>query len=146
MKILIFRALEASKGPKRSSDQSFTLTNASTYRSTKPEIFMFLSLSVCSQSGPPICTSLWALFRAFKAFKALKGPQIKFSHGPMHRPYASAVSRYTKPEILYLLIFPFSNKVVPQKASGGREGVVYRTSTGEHVGVGWQLFLSQTRA
>ena len=30
LKILIFRALEAIKSPKRSSDQIFTLTNAST--------------------------------------------------------------------------------------------------------------------
>ena len=29
---------------------------------------MSLSLSVCSQSGPPICTLFWAFFRAFRAF------------------------------------------------------------------------------
>ena len=38
----------------RSSDQIFTYFNASAVsRSTKPEIFMSLSLSVLSQSGPP---------------------------------------------------------------------------------------------
>ena len=37
-----------------SSDQIFTYFNASAVsRSTKPEIFMSLSLSVLSQSGPP---------------------------------------------------------------------------------------------
>ena len=46
-----FRAL---KGPIRSSDQIFTYFNASAVsRPTKPEIFMSLSLSVLSQSGPP---------------------------------------------------------------------------------------------
>ena len=54
MKIFIFRALEAFKGPIRSSDQIFTYFNASAVsRPTKPEIFMSLSLSVLSQSGPP---------------------------------------------------------------------------------------------
>ena len=33
-----------------------------------------LSLSVCSQSGPPICTSFWAFFRDFKALRALNCP------------------------------------------------------------------------
>ena len=38
----------------RSSDQIFTYFNASAVsRPTKPEIFMSLSLSVLSQSGPP---------------------------------------------------------------------------------------------
>ena len=38
----------------RSSDQIFTYLNASAVlRPTKPEIFMSLSLSVLSQSGPP---------------------------------------------------------------------------------------------
>ena len=38
----------------RSSDQILTYFNASAVsRSTKPEIFMSLSLSVLSQSGPP---------------------------------------------------------------------------------------------
>ena len=42
------------KGPQRSSDQIFTYFNASAVsRSTKPEIFMSLPLSVLSQSGPP---------------------------------------------------------------------------------------------
>ena len=41
-------------GPIRSSDQIFTYFNASAVsRPTKPEIFMSLSLSVFSQSGPP---------------------------------------------------------------------------------------------
>ena len=54
MKIFIFRALEAFKGPIRSSDQIFTYFNASAVsRPTKPEIFMSLSLSVLSQRGPP---------------------------------------------------------------------------------------------
>ena len=40
-------------GPKRSSDEIFTYFNASAVsRSTKPEIFMSLSHSVLSQSGP----------------------------------------------------------------------------------------------
>ena len=79
---------------------------------------MPLSLSVFSQSGPPICTPIWAFFRAFKALKALKGPQIKFSPILMHRPYRDLLN--LKFSCLYL--FPFSHKVVPQKASGGRVG------------------------
>ena len=79
---------------------------------------MPLSLSVFSQSGPPICTPIWAFFRAFKAFKALKGPQIKFSPILMHRPYRDLLN--LKFSCLYL--FPFSHKVVPQKASGGSGG------------------------
>ena len=79
---------------------------------------MPLSLSVFSQSGPPICTPIWAFFRAFKAFKALKGPQIKFSPILMHRPYRDLLN--LKFSCLYL--FPFSHKVVPQKASGRGSG------------------------
>ena len=79
---------------------------------------MSLSLSVCSQSGPPICTLYWAFFRAFKALRALQGPQIKFSHILMHRPYQDLQN--LKFSCLYL--FPFSHKVVPQKASGGEGG------------------------
>ena len=79
---------------------------------------MPLSLSVFSQSGPPICTPIWAFFRAFKALRALKGPLIKFSHILMHRPYRDIL--YLKFSCLYL--FPFSHKVVPQKASGGSGG------------------------
>ena len=79
---------------------------------------MPLSLSVFSQSGPPICTPIWAYFRAFKALRALKGPLIKFSHILMHRPYRDIL--YLKFSCLYL--FPFSHKVVPQKASGGSGG------------------------
>ena len=55
------------------------------------------------------------LFRAFKALRALKGPPIKFSPILMHRPYRDIL--YLKFSCLYL--FPFSHKVVPQKASGG---------------------------
>ena len=93
---------------------------------------MPLSLSVFSQSGPPICTPIWAFFRAFKALRALKGPPIKFSPILMHRPYRDIL--YLKFSCLYL--FPFSHKVVPQKASGGGGvgsggggGVVYHTYT-----------------
>ena len=57
-------------------------------------------------------------FRAFKALRALKGPLIKFSHISMHRPYRDIL--YLKFSCLYL--FPFSHKVVPQKASGGSGG------------------------
>ena len=94
---------------------------------------MPLSLSVFSQSGPPICTPIWAFFRAYKALRALKGPPIKFSHILMHRPYRDIL--YLKFSCLYL--FPFSHKVVPQKASGGSGGgvgggVVYHTSTGQY--------------
>ena len=96
---------------------------------------MPLSLSVFSQSGPPICTPIWAFFRAFKALRALKGPQIKFSPILMHRPYRDLLN--LKFSCLYL--FPFSHKVVPQKASGGGRGgvggggVVYHTSTGQYL-------------
>ena len=76
---------------------------------------MPLSLSVFSQSGPPICTPIWAFFRAFKALRALKGPQIKFSHVLMHRPYRDLLNL----KFSCLHLFPFSHKVVPQKASGG---------------------------
>ena len=98
---------------------------------------MPLSLSVFSQSGPPICTPIWAFFRAYKALRALKGPPIKFSHILMHRPYRDIL--YLKFSCLYL--FPFSHKVVPQKASGGRGGgVVYHTSTGQYIGVATFFF------
>ena len=90
---------------------------------------MSLSLSVCSQSGLPICTSFWAFFRAFKALRALKGPPIKFSHILMHRPYRDLQN--LKFSCLYL--FPFSHKVVYQKASGRGGRVVYHTSTGQYL-------------
>ena len=85
---------------------------------------MSLSLSVCSQSGPPICTSFWAILRALRA---LKGPRIKFSHSLMHRPYRDLQNL----KFLCLCLFSFSHKVVPQKASGRGgvgSGVVYRHS------------------
>ena len=95
---------------------------------------MPLSLSVFSQSGPPICTPIWAFFRAFKALRALKGPLIKFSHILMHRPYRDIL--YLKFSCLYL--FPFSHKVVPQKASGGSGG------RGGHIPhFNWSIYLSQ---
>ena len=81
---------------------------------------MSLSLSVLSQSGPPICTSFWAFLRALKAFRALKGPQIKFSHISMHRPCRDLQNYRALFSCLYL--FPFSHKVVPQKASGWGSG------------------------
>ena len=92
---------------------------------------MPLSLSFFSQSGPPICTPIWAFFRAFKALRALKRPPIKFSPILMHRPYRDIL--YLKFSCLYL--FPFSHKVVPQKASGGGGSgrVVYHTSTGQYL-------------
>ena len=96
---------------------------------------MPLSLSVFSQSGPPICTPIWAFFRAFKAFRALKGPLIKFSHILMHRPYRDIL--YLKFSCLYL--FPFSHKVVPQKASGG-SGV---GGGGRIPHFNWSIYLSQ---
>ena len=116
---------------------------------------MPLSFSVCSQSGPPICTSFWAFLRAFKALRALKGPQIKFSHILMHRPYQD-LQFNLKFSCLYLI--PFSHKAVPQKASGrvgsgrvgsgrvgsGRVGsgrVVYHTSTGQYIGVAIFFYL-----
>ena len=74
------------------------------------------SLSVFSR--PPICTPIWAFFRAFKALRALKGPQIKFPHVLMHRPYRDLLN--LKFSCLYL--FPFSHKVFPQKATGGGVG------------------------
>ena len=97
---------------------------------------MPLSLSVFSQSGPPICTPIWAFFRAFKALRALKGPLIKFSHILMHRPYRDIL--YLKFSCLYL--FPFSHKVVPQKASGGGGGsgripVIHQNSDGSTAAV-----------
>ena len=50
----LFEGLQGLKGPQRSSDQMFTYFNASAVsKSTKPEIFMSLSHSVLSQSGPP---------------------------------------------------------------------------------------------
>ena len=84
---------------------------------------MPLSLSICSQSGPPICTSFWAFFRAFKASRAPEGPQIKFSHILMHRPYRDLHN--LKFSCLYLI--PFAHKVVPQKASGRGGGGSYTT-------------------
>ena len=49
----------------------------------------------------------------------------------MHRPYRDLQN--LKFSCIYL--FPFSHKVVPQKASGGGGGVVYHTSTGQYIGV-----------
>ena len=97
---------------------------------------MPLSLSICSQSGPPICTSFWAFFRAFKALRALKGPQIKFSHILMHRPYRDNILNL-KFSCLYL--FPFSHKVVPQKASGRGGG----GGGGRIPHFNWVIYLSQ---
>ena len=67
----------------------------------------------------------------------------------MHRPYRDLLN--LKFSCLYL--FPFSHKVVPQKASGGRVGgvgsggrvgggggVVYHTSTGQYIGVATFFF------
>ena len=96
---------------------------------------MPLSLSVFSQSGPPICTPIWAFFRAFKALRALKGPLIKFSHILMHRPYRDILN--LKFSCLYL--FPFSHKVVPQKASGGGG----RGGGGRIPHFNWSIYLSQ---
>ena len=54
------------------------------------------------------------LSRAFKALRALKGPQIKFSHIIMQRPYRDLQNlKFSR-----VYPFPFSHKVVPQKASG----------------------------
>ena len=99
---------------------------------------MSLSLSVCSQSGPPICTSFWAIFRALRALRALKGPRIKFSHSLMHRPYRDLQN--LKFSCLYL--FPFSHKVVPQKASGrgGRGGGRIPTFNRSYIGVATFFF------
>ena len=100
---------------------------------------MPLSLSVFSQSGPPICTPIWAFFRAFKAFKALKGPQIKFSPILMHRPYRDLLN--LKFSCLYL--FPFSHKVVPQKASGGSGEGRGGGGGGRIPHFNWSIYLSQ---
>ena len=59
----------------------------------------------------------------------------------MHRPYRDLQN--LKFSCLYL--FPFSHKVVPQKASGGGGGrrgggVVYHTSTGQYIGVATFFF------
>ena len=95
---------------------------------------MPLSLSVFSQSGPPICTPIWSFFRAFKALRALKGPQIKFSHIFMHRPYRDILN--LKFSCLYL--FPFSHKVVSQKASG--EGRIPHFNRSIYIGVATFFF------
>ena len=48
----LFRPFRPKKGPSKSSDQIFTYFNAlALSRSTKPEIFMSLYLSIPSQSG-----------------------------------------------------------------------------------------------
>ena len=58
----------------------------------------------------------------------------------MHRPYRDLQNL----KFSFLYLFPFSHKVVPQKASGGGGGwggrggrgrVVYHTSTGQYIGV-----------
>ena len=71
---------------------------------------MSLSLSVCSQRGPPICTLFWAFFRAFKALRALLGPQIEI------------VSRSTKPEIFMSLSLSVLSQSGPPKSVGGGGG------------------------
>ena len=65
----------------------------------------------------------------------------------MHRPYRDILNlKFSCP-----YLFPFSHKVVPQKASGeGRRGggggrgggVVYHTSTGQYIGVATFFFLN----
>ena len=64
---------------------------------------------------PQFVPQFGPFFRAFKVLRALKGPQIKFSHILMHRPYRDLLNM--KFSCLYL--FPFTHKAVPQKASGG---------------------------
>ena len=83
---------------------------------------MSLSLSVCSQSGPPICTSFWAFLRAFKALRALQRPSDQ-----IFRYFnASAVSRPTKPEIFMSLSLSVLSQSDPSKSVwsgvGGRGG------------------------
>ena len=97
---------------------------------------MSLSHSVCSQSGLPICTSFWAFFRAFKALRALKGPPIKFSHILMHRPYRDLQN--LKFSCLYL--FPFSHKVVYQKASGRGVGGGSGGGSGRIPHFNWSIY------
>ena len=58
---------------------------------------------------------------------------IKFSHILMHRPYRDILN--LKFSCLYL--FPFSHKVVPQKASGGG-GVVGGTGRIPHFN--WSIY------
>ena len=105
---------------------------------------MPLSLSVFSQSGPPICTPIWAFFRAFKALRALKGPPIKFSPILMHRPYRDIL--YLKFSCLYL--FRSLTKWSPKKrrgsGRGGGGGVVYHTSTGQYIGVATFFFFFES--
>ena len=61
----------------------------------------------------------FGLFRAFEALRALKSPQIKLTHTLMHRPYQDLQNlKFTCP-----YLFPFSHKVVPQKASGRGGGM-----------------------
>ena len=60
----------------------------------------------------------------------------------MHRPYRDLQNL----KVSFLYLFPFSHKVVPQKASGGGGGVVvvggvvYHTSTGQYMGVATFFF------
>ena len=86
---------------------------------------MSLSLSVCSQSGPPIFTNYFGPF---------KGP-IRSSDQIFTYFNASAVSRSTKPEIFMSLPLSVLSQRVPQKASGGGGRVVYHTSTGQYMGL-----------
>ena len=91
------------KGPKRSSDQIFTFTNALTSRHQDLQNLKFSCLyvfpfahKVVPQFGP--------FFRAFKALKVLKGPQIKFSNRPMHWPYNRDLQNL---KFLCLYLLPF---------------------------------------
>ena len=77
--------------------------------------FSCLFLFPFSHKVVPQFVPQFGLFRAFKALRALKGPQIKFSHILMHTPYRDLLN--LKFSCLYL--FPFSHKVVRQKALGG---------------------------
>ena len=105
---------------------------------------MPLSLFVFSQSGPPICTPIWAFFRAFKALRALNDQIFTYFN-------ASAVSRYTIPEIFMSLPLSVLSQSGPPKSVGGGGGrpsgggrggggVVYHTSTGQYIGVATFFF------
>ena len=95
---------------------------------------MPLSLSICSQSGPPICTSFWAFFRALKALKSL---QIKFSHKLIGR-----IEIY-KTEIFMSLPLSVLSQCGPPKSVGG---VIYHTSKFNwSIYVGVATFFVRTR-
>ena len=125
MKILIFGLQGVNKGHLGGLDKVFKIRNRhhrirrQILRKNKG-LYLFYKMKIFIL-GP------------LRPLKALKGPQIKFSHILMHRPYRDLQNL----KISCLYLFPFSHKVVPQKSvgSGGGGGGSYTDTTFQLVNI-----------